>query len=168
MAFEVRAATEAERPEVAQLIREMIPGVAADQRLAWLYEKNPASNASYSYEALKVPETMALFEAQLRTQAARGFRLDVPVINKGVADEEHNVYVKDMAQAATFDIRLLDFASTSTEGLARANAQGIDGYGWQGSYQVPRNPKGGLNDLYVRANNCAGALCDVQSSMGYY
>ena len=45
MAFEVRAATEAERPEVAQLIREMIPGVAADQRLAWLYERNPAGRA---------------------------------------------------------------------------------------------------------------------------
>lgn len=45
MAFEVRAATEAERPEVAQLIREMIPGVAADKRLAWLYEKNPAGRA---------------------------------------------------------------------------------------------------------------------------
>ncbi|HTL33990.1 MAG TPA: GNAT family N-acetyltransferase [Kofleriaceae bacterium] len=45
MAFEVRAATEAERGDVAQLIREMIPGVAADARLAWLYEKNPAGRA---------------------------------------------------------------------------------------------------------------------------
>src|SRR5512146_2015265 len=45
MTFEVRAATEAERPEVAQLIREMIPGVAADARLSWLYEKNPAGRA---------------------------------------------------------------------------------------------------------------------------
>src|SRR5207344_1501599 len=45
MAFEVRAATEAERPDVAQLIREMIPGVAADARLHWLYENNPAGRA---------------------------------------------------------------------------------------------------------------------------
>src|SRR6476660_5119022 len=45
MAFEVRAATEAERPDVAQLIREMIPGVAADARLHWLYETNPAGRA---------------------------------------------------------------------------------------------------------------------------
>jgi len=43
--FEVRVASEADRDEVAQLIREMIPGVAADQRLAWMYENNPAGRA---------------------------------------------------------------------------------------------------------------------------
>jgi GNAT superfamily N-acetyltransferase len=45
MAFDVRAATEADRPDVTALIREMIPGVAADARLAWLYENNPAGRA---------------------------------------------------------------------------------------------------------------------------
>ena len=45
MSFEVRAASDAERGDVAQLIREMIPGVAADARLHWLYEKNPAGRA---------------------------------------------------------------------------------------------------------------------------
>jgi GNAT superfamily N-acetyltransferase len=45
MAFDVRAATEADHGEVADLIREMIPGVAADKRLAWLYEQNPAGRA---------------------------------------------------------------------------------------------------------------------------
>ncbi|NVB83704.1 MAG: GNAT family N-acetyltransferase [Kofleriaceae bacterium] len=45
MAFEVRAATESERGDVATLIREMIPGVNADLRLEWLYEKNPAGRA---------------------------------------------------------------------------------------------------------------------------
>ena len=45
MAFEVRAAGEADRGEVTQLIREMIPGVGADQRLRWLYETNPAGRA---------------------------------------------------------------------------------------------------------------------------
>jgi GNAT superfamily N-acetyltransferase len=43
--FEVRAATEHDTGEVAQLIREMIPGVAADARLEWLYYKNPAGRA---------------------------------------------------------------------------------------------------------------------------
>lgn len=43
--FEVRVAREADRDDVAQLIREMIPGVAADQRLAWMYENNPAGRA---------------------------------------------------------------------------------------------------------------------------
>ena len=45
MAFEVRAARESERGDVATLIREMIPGVNADLRLDWLYEKNPAGRA---------------------------------------------------------------------------------------------------------------------------
>ena len=45
MAFEVRAATDRDVDDVAQLIREMIPGVAADRRLAWLYERNPAGRA---------------------------------------------------------------------------------------------------------------------------
>ena len=46
MAFDVRAATEADYPEVAALVREMIPGVDVSARLAWLYtDKNPAGRA---------------------------------------------------------------------------------------------------------------------------
>lgn len=45
MAFEVRAATRDDTEHVAQLIREMIPGVAADARLSWLYYNNPAGRA---------------------------------------------------------------------------------------------------------------------------
>lgn len=46
MAFEVRAATEADRPEVTALVREMIPGVDVTARLDWLYTtKNPAGPA---------------------------------------------------------------------------------------------------------------------------
>ncbi|HEY5924682.1 MAG TPA: GNAT family N-acetyltransferase [Kofleriaceae bacterium] len=45
MAFEVRAATDRDTDDVAQLIREMIPGVAADARLEWMYDKNPAGRA---------------------------------------------------------------------------------------------------------------------------
>lgn len=45
MAFEVRAATPADTEHVAQLIREMIPGIAADARLSWLYYNNPAGRA---------------------------------------------------------------------------------------------------------------------------
>lgn len=45
MAFEVRAAGEADRAHVTALVREMIPGVDADSRLAWLYEQNPAGRA---------------------------------------------------------------------------------------------------------------------------
>jgi GNAT superfamily N-acetyltransferase len=45
MAFEVRAATDRDTADVAQLIREMIPGVAADARLDWMYYKNPAGRA---------------------------------------------------------------------------------------------------------------------------
>ncbi len=45
MTFDVRVATEADRPDVTALIREMIPGVAADDRLAWLYQNNPAGRA---------------------------------------------------------------------------------------------------------------------------
>jgi GNAT superfamily N-acetyltransferase len=43
--FDVRAATPADTDDVAQLIREMIPGVAADQRLDWMYYANPAGRA---------------------------------------------------------------------------------------------------------------------------
>ncbi len=45
MAFDVRAATDRDTEAVAQLIREMIPGVAADARLEWLYYRNPAGRA---------------------------------------------------------------------------------------------------------------------------
>lgn len=43
--FEVRAATAADTDAVAELIREMIPGVAADKRLDWMYYRNPAGRA---------------------------------------------------------------------------------------------------------------------------
>ncbi|MEO8846149.1 MAG: GNAT family N-acetyltransferase [Kofleriaceae bacterium] len=45
MSFDVRAATDADRPEVVSLIREMIPGVDANTRVSWLYERNPAGRA---------------------------------------------------------------------------------------------------------------------------
>jgi GNAT superfamily N-acetyltransferase len=45
MAFEVSAATQSDTDDVAQLIREMIPGVAADARLEWMYYTNPAGRA---------------------------------------------------------------------------------------------------------------------------
>lgn len=45
MAFDVREATDGDRVEVAQLIREMIPGCNADARLAWLYDLNPGGRA---------------------------------------------------------------------------------------------------------------------------
>lgn len=45
MSFDVRPATDRDTEAVAQLIREMIPGVAADARLDWLYYKNPAGRA---------------------------------------------------------------------------------------------------------------------------
>ncbi|MEO6772730.1 MAG: GNAT family N-acetyltransferase [Kofleriaceae bacterium] len=45
MSFVVRAATAADRPEVVELIREMIPGSDADARVSWLYERNPAGRA---------------------------------------------------------------------------------------------------------------------------
>lgn len=41
----VRAATAADRSDVVPLIREMIPGVDADARWEWLYERNPAGRA---------------------------------------------------------------------------------------------------------------------------
>ena len=45
MAFEVREATAADRPEVAALVGEMIPGVDVRSRLDWLYDKNPGGPA---------------------------------------------------------------------------------------------------------------------------
>ena len=45
MTFEVRDATEADRPALISLLREMIPRAEADARLAWLYERNPAGRA---------------------------------------------------------------------------------------------------------------------------
>jgi len=45
VAFEVRAARPDERGEVSALVREMIPGVDADARLHWLYERNPGGTA---------------------------------------------------------------------------------------------------------------------------
>jgi GNAT superfamily N-acetyltransferase len=45
MTFEIREADLADRADVTQLVREMIPGVAADARLRWLYESNPAGRA---------------------------------------------------------------------------------------------------------------------------
>ncbi len=45
MAFEIRAASPDDRAEIVALVREMIPGVDADARIAWLYEKTPAGRA---------------------------------------------------------------------------------------------------------------------------
>lgn len=41
----VREATQADRPEVASLIAEMIPGVDVTARMRWLYETNPGGPA---------------------------------------------------------------------------------------------------------------------------
>ena len=43
--FEVRLATEADRPEIMALIGEMIPGVDVHARWQWLYETNPGGRA---------------------------------------------------------------------------------------------------------------------------
>ena len=45
MAFEIRAGRDADRADVTALVREMIPGVDADRRLAWMYEHNPGGRA---------------------------------------------------------------------------------------------------------------------------
>ena len=45
MTFDVRAAGAEDRATVRQLISEMIPGVDAEARLTWLYERNPAGPA---------------------------------------------------------------------------------------------------------------------------
>src|SRR5437868_11663898 len=45
MAFDVRAATPADRGDVVALVREMIPGIDAEARIGWLYERNPAGHA---------------------------------------------------------------------------------------------------------------------------
>jgi GNAT superfamily N-acetyltransferase len=45
MSFDVREATESDRPDIVELIREMIEGVDADARMTWLYERNPAGRA---------------------------------------------------------------------------------------------------------------------------
>jgi len=45
VAFDVATATEADRPALLELIREMMPGVDAAARFAWLYERNPAGRA---------------------------------------------------------------------------------------------------------------------------
>jgi hypothetical protein len=45
VAFEVRAARPGDRAEVVALVREMIPGVDADARLRWMYERNPGGPA---------------------------------------------------------------------------------------------------------------------------
>jgi len=43
--FEVRQASDADRPEIAALITEMIPGCDIGARLRWLYDSNPAGRA---------------------------------------------------------------------------------------------------------------------------
>jgi len=45
VAFEIREATAADRPEVARLVEEMIPGVDVRARLAWMYDTNPGGTA---------------------------------------------------------------------------------------------------------------------------
>jgi GNAT superfamily N-acetyltransferase len=43
--FTVREASGADRPEIAKLIAEMMPGIDAVARVAWLYEANPSGAA---------------------------------------------------------------------------------------------------------------------------
>ena len=45
MAFEIRAATQADRGEVEKLVGEMIPGVDVRARMAWMYDRNPGGTA---------------------------------------------------------------------------------------------------------------------------
>src|SRR5258706_11516299 len=45
MAFDVRAARVADRADIIELVREMIPGIDAESRIRWLYEQNPAGPA---------------------------------------------------------------------------------------------------------------------------
>lgn len=43
--LDVRAATPADRADVVALVREMIPGIDAEARIGWLYERNPGGRA---------------------------------------------------------------------------------------------------------------------------
>jgi GNAT superfamily N-acetyltransferase len=45
MTIEVRAATDADRPDITALVREMMPGTDAVTRLSWLYDRNPGGRA---------------------------------------------------------------------------------------------------------------------------
>jgi GNAT superfamily N-acetyltransferase len=73
VAFEVRAARDADLPEVAALVREMIPGGDADRRLAWLYERNPAGRALtwIAYERGEPAGCTSYFPFQLQLDGCR-------------------------------------------------------------------------------------------------
>lgn len=43
--FDIRLATDADRPEILALIGEMIPGCDVEARWNWLYETNPGGRA---------------------------------------------------------------------------------------------------------------------------
>ena len=72
MAFEIRAGRDADRDDVTALVREMIPGVDADRRLAWMYEANPAGHALtwIAYEGGEAAGCTSYFPFRLRLDGA--------------------------------------------------------------------------------------------------
>ena len=72
MSFEIRAAGASDQAEVTALVREMIPGVDADRRLAWLYRDNPAGPALtwIAYEGGEAAGCTSYFPFRLQLDGA--------------------------------------------------------------------------------------------------
>jgi len=129
-----------------------------------LYVRDYASKSIYTYNVPAAPTTLSDFLTQLNSEGANGYRALYINNNGGV------IYVKDMAQLATFAYQTDPTSPT----IDKMNSYGRQGYAYLGfmsaghyyydsttdEYNYITGPAAGY---YVTANNCSGWMCTVHS-----
>lgn len=119
-----------------------------------VYMKDPQSKARYVYELMPTPANMVAFQAQLQTQGQRGFRF------KGdMGGRDYTLlYERDASQSATFSqIVSIDRG----QNYARAEEEAARGNLLLGNFYIALGDGYGYYELFFRANNCVGILCEV-------
>lgn len=137
-----------------------------------IYGKD-SSSARYSY-AVQSPTGQAapdVFIAQATTQGQQGYRFIGEYVFSGNpgTDAFKNIYVKDTAQAATFEYQALPETTSGPALLTQANDQGQQGYFYGGAtifFPNGYGQPGVTRNVYGKATNCTGTvMCRASSPL---
>lgn len=113
-----------------------------------LYVKVSSPAATFSYQALPfISSSTSDFIAQANAEGANGYKF----FGGYLFGTECELYVKDSSQAVTYTYQALPFiASSTSDFIAQANAEGVNGYMFYGGYLF-----GTQCELYVKTSSPA-------------
>jgi hypothetical protein len=132
-----------------------------------LYMKNNASNATYAYNALPAPATLADLLTQFNNEGAKGYRAKSGIV---IGSQTVWLYIKDQTQTASFTYLSDTEQTTGAAFIDQANSYSAKGYAYYGEVLpsgiatvstsndiVSGNPV----SFYFKVSNCNDFLCTV-------